>query len=517
MIDLQALLVIVFCALSSIFLYTFSRTRKLHAPYPPGPPAELFVGNAFDIPFKKAWIRYLEWSRQFNSDIIHLSALNVHIVVINTLEGAVELLDRRSANYSSRPSNIICKLLGIQNITALLPYGNTLRKHRRIMDEDFKKQAVTSYHSIHARKVEQLLYQLLQEPAGFNEHIKMLGTSITMAVTCGYDLIPNQRDKYVEMVEFTVNVVKEMTMLGSTLVTVFEFLGYIPPWVPGATTQRICADAKDAITRYKDGLFRRVKACMAAGTQKDCMVARLLERHSRGDNMYEDEEMLKDAMLTIYMAGVETMHVAKMSFVLAMVLYPQVQARAQEEIDRVVGSDRLPTFEDRDSLPYVEALYREVHRWRPVTPLGLVHSTVNDDVYKGFHIPAGSFIFANIWAITRNEEKYPDPEAFQPQRFMKADGTLGDENINYSYGFGRRICPGRHMADQAVWLMIVSILATFKISKAKDENGNEIDVDPYACTDGATNEPLPFKCSMVPRSPQAESLIMRQAPEMNDA
>ena len=72
-----------------------------------------------------------------------------------------------------------------------------------------------------------------------------------------------------------------------------------------------------------------------------------------------------------------------------MTLHGEVQAKAQTEIDKVIGSDRLPTFEDRRSLPYVEAVYREVLRWRPVAPLGFPRYSTADDVYKGLYIPKG--------------------------------------------------------------------------------------------------------------------------------
>lgn len=78
-----------------------------------------------------------------------------------------------------------------------------------------------------------------------------------------------------------------------------------------------------------------------------------------------------------------------MVFLIAMALHPSVQRRVQDEIDRVVGTDRLPSFEDRDSLPLVEALLRETMRWRPVVPLAFPHTTVKDDMYKGFYIPKG--------------------------------------------------------------------------------------------------------------------------------
>jgi len=74
-----------------------------------------------------------------------------------------------------------------------------------------------------------------------------------------------------------------------------------------------------------------------------------------------------------------------------MVLHPDVQTKGQEEIDRVLGGSRLPTFEDRPFLPYTEAIYREIMRLHPPLPLGVEHSLIEDDFYLGYHIPKGSF------------------------------------------------------------------------------------------------------------------------------
>jgi len=199
--------------------------------------------------------------------------------------------------------------------------------------------------------------------------------------------------------------------------------------------------------------------------------------------------------------------VAQLVFIMAMALHPRQQRMAQDEIERVVGSDRLPTPSDRASLPFVEALFREVLRWRPVTPLGVMHSTLEDDIYKGYYIPKDAIVVPNVWAITRNEAMYPDPEAFKPERFLKPDGTLVDDAVDYIYGFGRRVCPGKYMVDAVGWLVMVSVLATFNISKAKDEYGKEIDIDANAYTSAITSRPLPFKCSIVPRSQTTVSLV----------
>ncbi len=135
--------------------------------------------------------------------------------------------------------------------------------------------------------------------------------------------------------------------------------------------------------------------------------------------------------------------------------HPEVQIKAQEEIDRVIGDNRLPDFSDRPDLPYIEAIYREVLRWHP--PMTLApHASMDDDVYKGYFIPKGEFpssltgaaithfisagatVLANIWAMTHDENVYPDPFAFKPERYLYANGKLNDDSRVLAYGFGRR-------------------------------------------------------------------------------
>ena len=123
-----------------------------------------------------------------------------------------------------------------------------------------------------------------------------------------------------------------------------------------------------------------------------------------------------------------------------MVLNPQVMKKAQEELDRVVGKGRLPEFSDRDDLPYIDAVVKELLRWNPPVPLSSLRRVTQDDVYREHFIPAGATVMENIWAIFRDPEIYPDPEAFNPDRFLK-DGEIDPSVFNPEdkvFGSGRR-------------------------------------------------------------------------------
>ena len=128
------------------------------------------------------------------------------------------------------------------------------------------------------------------------------------------------------------------------------------------------------------------------------------------------------------------------TFFLAIVLKPEVMKKAQEELDRIVGKDRLPDLSDKDALPYINALVKELLRWNPPLPVGFARRVTQDDVYQGYFIPAGATVIENMWADLRDPKVYPDPEAFNPDRFLK-DGEIDPLVSNPEdrvFGSGRR-------------------------------------------------------------------------------
>ena len=105
------------------------------------------------------------------------------------------------------------------------------------------------------------------------------------------------------------------------------------------------------------------------------------------------------------------------AFILAMVMHPDVQDKAQKELDTVIGHKRLPTFEDRPSLPYINAIVKELVRWHVVAPTGVPHATVRDDEYNGHLIPGNTMIICNAWLVS--------PSATCVTRLPPGPGRLG--------------------------------------------------------------------------------------------
>lgn len=203
------------------------------------------------------------------------------------------------------------------------------------------------------------------------------------------------------------------------------------------------------------------------------------------------------------------------SFFLTMMLYPEVQRKAQAHLDKVIGVDRLPRFSDRQDLSYIDCIIWEALRWKPTVPMGLSHTSVKDDIYEGYSIPKGTTIFPNIWAIMHDEKTYPNPSAFRPERFedRKRNLELGINPLpEVVFGYGRRACPGRWLAFDTLWITVASVLAVYNISKAVDDGGAVIEPDTEYTT-GIVSRPKPFRVSLIPRSEAALELIRQTGEE----
>jgi len=221
----------------------------------------------------------------------------------------------------------------------------------------------------------------------------------------------------------------------------------------------------------------------------------------------------------LFGAGADTSASTLVTFILACCAFPEPMRKAQEEIDRVVGPDRSPHWDDSPNLPYVNAFVKEVFRWRSVAIIGgQPHSPTQDDFYNGWLIPSGAWIQGNVWAIHHHEREFPDPDRFYPERYLEDNETHkrpfpGDKG-HMTFGWGRRVCSGQALAEQGTWISVARLLWAFDISKARDsQSGKEIEVDIFAYTNGLNMRPQPFPCEIKPRSERIREAVVREGRE----
>ncbi|KAJ3492518.1 hypothetical protein NLJ89_g11218 [Agrocybe chaxingu] len=501
----QVGLVILVLVLSQGVL-NFLAASKKRGPFPPGPPGRFLIGNMLDFPAQDSGKVYEEWGKKYNSKIVHASALGSHVFVVNDLDVADELFERRANIYSNRPHISMVDILGWGWNTALLPYGQTWRDHRKVAQQNFNKNAAKAYQPIQVRKVRRMLQGLLDAPDKSAAHNKMLSVSITMEMMCGYD-VEFLDDPCIHAADKSIELGARLLIPGASLINAFPVLRHIPVWLPGATTLRTAAETIYWSREMQRIPMEFVTKTVNEGTAIPSLLSNFLERKlADGATPYE-EDVVKSLAYTVYGAASDTTIAATGSFLYLMALHPEVQERAQVELDELLKGQRLPEFGDRTCLPYVEAIYREVMRCQPPLHLAMPHSASKYDSYDGYFIPEGSIVFGNVWAMTHDESKYPDPFKFMPERFFNDIGELNGDNRILAYGFGRRVCVGKYVASSTMWITIASILVCFDIRKAKDEFGNEIEINGDYEDLGLIWRKKAFESSITPRSDEIKRLI----------
>jgi len=245
-------------------------------------------------------------------------------------------------------------------------------------------------------------------------------------------------------------------------VDIFPFLRHIPAWFPGASFKRLAAEWKVAIERAANVPYERCLEGIRQGKGVASAISIALEDDLNPSP--EEDFDLRWSMNSLYIGSIDSSIAGLENFILAMIKHPEVLRKAQEEIDSVVGHSRLPVFSDRPSLPYVEAVLTEALRWGCPVPLNFPHLSV-EDVYQGYRIPKGSYVLGNLWVMSRNEQLYPDPEVFRPERFLRHQDTEDKafNPWNYIFGTGKRKCPGVHLVQSSLWLVIARVVATLDI------------------------------------------------------
>ncbi|KAG1855549.1 cytochrome P450 [Suillus subluteus] len=481
----------------------FIKNRQTKPSLPPGPVPIPLLGNILSINAKKPWLTYTQWHAVYG-DLVFVRILDQDVVVINSQHIVQALLDKRSAIYSERPYMATVEPSGWSINFVFTGYNDEWRRCRRLFHQTFRPDSARKFRPMQMRQARQMIVNLIEDPQHYHSHFATFTSSIGMSTI--YDYQPRARDDpLVQIIENALMVgLDVMTPERAVLLKAFPFLLKLPDWCWGSSIKRDARASTNQMREMTDVPFRYTQQHMADSSSLGqlSMVAENLRRMEKQDEASKPmfEATLKRTATTAMIGAYETATSTLMAFAFAMVSYPDVQRRAQAEINSVIGRDRLPTFEDRTSLPYVESVLRETLRWLPVSPLGIPHAASSDDIYDGYFIPKGTTVIYNTWGISRDERRYPEASRFMPERFLDVNGALTDDDpAGYVFGSGRRACPGRYTVDATLWSAIAIMLATVEFSFAKDDQGKMIDFIPQFTT-GLTHSVMAFPCNISPRS-----------------
>ncbi|KAK6225704.1 cytochrome p450 [Colletotrichum tabaci] len=483
------------------------RRRRQGVPLPPGPPGEAILGHLRVIPTDNPEHAYAAWSKEYGSDVLYFNVLGQDVVVLNSVRAAVDLLDRRGANYCDRPRFVLFEEMGWRRTLTFLRWGPAFRMHRSVLQKSLSRTSIPAYRGLQQKEARTLVEGIVRDPGSWETALRRFATAVVMSIGFGVD-VESDDDPYIRIAADASYALGHGGAPAGTLVDYFPLLKYLPDWLVRDRSLKFARDWKWAIRQLHDVPYAAV---VAQKSPKHSLVKIMLdvqrEQAAAGSPELAVDD-IKGAAGAVYAAGQDTTWSTLVVFVLNMVLHPEVQEKAQRMIDKVVGGDaRLPTFEDRPRLPYIDYIVQETLRWCPVSPLGVPHRSLEDDVYNGMFIPKGSFVYANARAMTHDERTYSDPDRFDPDRYGPVEqGGRGEPFPVGHFGFGRRLCVGQHLAEANVWIVVVSLLAAVEIGREIGPEGEEV-VPEVELTNGLTSHPKPFPCRIKVRDQRRLDLL----------
>ncbi|KAF8176425.1 putative monooxygenase [Mycena galopus ATCC 62051] len=454
----------------------------MHHRLPPGPSRWPFIGSVLEMPQSYQWLKFSEWAKIYG-DLVYLNAFSQSVIVINSVKVAQDLLDQRSSIYSDRPYEPFPRntlttgpcSAGYGELLVLQPYGDNWRQQRKIVVQDFGPSTIRSYHHIQVNEARKLVYGVANESAPLASQTQLvIGRLITRA-TYGYN-ISDLQDRFLTLALIETENFGQATVPGKWAIDFLPILKDLPSWFPGSGFLQVAKGWRELVYKAWDQYLWSKENLESGTVLLPNLIATTLDKLS-GPPSKEQEEKISWAAAVLTGGGLDTSVSSVLMFFLAMTLNPSVQAKARKEIETVIGSDRLPEIQDKDSLPYVRSVMTEILRWLPPIPLAVPHALRQDDVYNDLYLPKGSIVMPNIWHMLHDPEVYANPMEFNPDQYHGLDSEM-DKVRDVAFGFGRRVCPGKAFADSTLFAIVSTVLATCEIIPILDAAGKPVLPEP---------------------------------------
>ncbi|KAJ9559897.1 hypothetical protein OSB04_005057 [Centaurea solstitialis] len=455
---------LIFLAISTISNYIFHKLHNL----PPIPwlPALPIVGHLYLLkpPFHKSLAKFgpIQLLKFGSRPVLHVSSPSL----------AEECFTTNDVIFANRPRLLAGKYLGY-NYTSVIfaPYGDHWRNLRRVYAlEILSTHRIGELESLRADEVLLTVRKLYRSSVEHAAVVQVKAMLVDLSLNTMMRMISGKRYYYdIDGDVLTVEEKEKADQFQELVTEIFEVMGatnvgdYLPMmrWlgVSKLEKQLICLQAKrdlfmqELVEELKRGLNKSLNE-----KKRNNMIEMLLSLQKTEPEFYTDE-MIRSIMLVTLAGGTHT-SISTMEWTMFLLLNnPSVLKKAQAEIDKYVGQDRLIQESDIPNLPYLGCIVKETMRMFPAGPL-LPHESTKDCKVGGYHIPSGTMLLVNVWAIQNDPTIWGDPKTFRPERFEGLEGHTDGFKF-MPFGFGRRSCPGEGMAKRMVALGLGSLIQCF--------------------------------------------------------
>ncbi|XP_052815704.1 steroid 17-alpha-hydroxylase/17,20 lyase-like [Mya arenaria] len=462
-------------------LFSFWLFRRMRYNYPPRPGIALpLLGHAYKITFNDLYLQAFEWSKVYGPVLtVHLGPMKM--VVVNKIDEALEVLVKKSTDFANRLITPSVEMFtdGGRDIV-FSNYSPTWKLHRKLSSKALR-------HYMQGPALEQRVHTALEtalaemdghadSPFDPIEHINFIVGNILTGLCFGGSYVFEDKE-----VNFILEQEDLLLSDGLASGTLEDFLPPIRHVYKSQGFRRLEQFYKDIIEDFIGKKYYEEKKTFKRDELRHLVdhliLARMEAEESEGDGLVAlTDTRIIQTLSDIFFAGVDTSRMTLRFALLHMAAYPDIQAKAYEEIDRVVGRGRLPGLSDRPDLAYTEAVLHESMRIATVLPSGVWHETLCDTSIGSYKIPKGTPVMINHWALHHDPDAWDEVEKFKPERYLDEHGKLGPKPKSWlPFGAGKRVCLGEFVAKPELHLIFASLLQRYRWSP---EAGRVVDISP---------------------------------------
>lgn len=462
--------------------------------FPPGPTPLPMIGNILSLASEPHV--FMKRQSEIYGQIFSLDLGGISTVVLNGYDAIKECLSHQSEVFADRPSlplfQKMTKMGGLLNSK----YGRGWIEHRKLAVNSFRYFG--SGQKMFERKISEecmFFVDAIDKQKGRPLNPKHLVTNavsnITNLIIFGERFTYDDRD-FQHMIEiFSENV--ELAASG------WAFLYNAFPWIeylPFGKHQKLFQNAAEVYT-FLLSIIERFAQGRVRQSPRHYIDAYLdeIEQSANDKSTSYTKENLIYSVGELIIAGTETTTNALRWAMLYMALYPSIQERVHKEIDSVLLNGRTPTLDDKQRMPFVEAVLHEVLRFCNIVPLGIFRATSQDALVSGYTIPKGTTVITNLYSVHFDEKYWGDPGVFSPERFLDSNGNFIRREAFLPFSIGRRQCLGEQLAKMEMFLFFTTLLQRFHLQFPA---GFVPNLTPKL---GMTLQPLPYSICAVRRQP----------------